>query len=40
VVLVPKLTETTGPKLCAGEELSIAAGKALGTELQFENISA
>ncbi|KAF5001622.1 hypothetical protein FGRMN_928 [Fusarium graminum] len=29
----------TGPMLCAGEELAAAASKALGTELQFENIS-
>ncbi|KAK6084483.1 major facilitator superfamily transporter [Seiridium cupressi] len=30
---------TTGPELCAGEELATAASKALGTELKFENIS-
>lgn len=29
----------TGPQLCAGEELATAASKALGTELQFEDIS-
>ncbi|KAF5020741.1 hypothetical protein F66182_7243 [Fusarium sp. NRRL 66182] len=29
----------TGPMLCAGKELAAAASKALGTELQFENIS-
>lgn len=29
----------TGPMLCAGEELAAAASKALGTEMQFENIS-
>ncbi|KAF4472426.1 Prestalk A differentiation A [Fusarium albosuccineum] len=29
----------TGPMLCAGAELATAASKALGTELQFENIS-
>ncbi|KID99363.1 NAD(P)-binding protein, partial [Metarhizium majus ARSEF 297] len=29
----------TGPKLCAGHELATAAGKALGTEMEFENIS-
>ncbi|KAL5618051.1 hypothetical protein FOVSG1_000273 [Fusarium oxysporum f. sp. vasinfectum] len=29
----------TGPMLCAGKELAEAASKALGAELQFENIS-
>ncbi|KAF5647678.1 prestalk A differentiation A [Fusarium tjaetaba] len=29
----------TGPMLCAGKELATAASKALGAELQFENIS-
>ncbi|KAG4293663.1 hypothetical protein FPRO06_00248 [Fusarium proliferatum] len=29
----------TGPMLCAGKELAAAASKALGAELQFENIS-
>ncbi|KAM0197394.1 hypothetical protein ACHAPI_004854 [Fusarium lateritium] len=29
----------TGPMLCAGKELAEAASKALGTKLQFENIS-
>ncbi|SCV33379.1 uncharacterized protein FFB14_04473 [Fusarium fujikuroi] len=29
----------TGPLLCAGKELAAAASKALGAELQFENIS-
>ncbi|KAM5347758.1 hypothetical protein ACJ41O_007582 [Fusarium nematophilum] len=29
----------TGPMLCAGKELATAASKALGSELQFENIS-
>jgi hypothetical protein len=34
-----RLTIYTGPMLCAGKELAEAASKALGTELQFENIS-
>jgi uncharacterized protein YbjT (DUF2867 family) len=29
----------TGPMLCAGEELATAASKALGVDLEFENIS-
>jgi hypothetical protein len=33
------LIRYTGPMLCAGKELAEAASKALGTELQFENIS-
>ncbi|RFU77947.1 hypothetical protein TARUN_4277 [Trichoderma arundinaceum] len=29
----------TGPMLCAGQELAQAASKALGTQIEFENIS-
>jgi len=29
----------TGPMLCAGEELATAASEALGTKMQFEDIS-
>jgi hypothetical protein len=29
----------TGPKLCTGQQLAEAASKALGVEMQFEDIS-
>ncbi|EXJ62074.1 hypothetical protein A1O7_02507 [Cladophialophora yegresii CBS 114405] len=34
-----QLMVLTGPLLCAGEELATAASQALGTELEFEDIS-
>ncbi|KAJ6496062.1 hypothetical protein C8R45DRAFT_153294 [Mycena sanguinolenta] len=35
-----QLMVVTGPQLCAGNELATAASQALGTTIQFENISA
>jgi uncharacterized protein YbjT (DUF2867 family) len=34
-----QLMVCTGPKLCTGSELATAASKALGVEMQFEDIS-
>ena len=36
---VAKYDAGTGPQLCAGKELAEAASKALGTTIEFENIS-